>query len=232
MHGVRSTIPGFLGAVALAAALVVPAPGLAQSAIERGQAAAAMCVACHQADGNGMNIAGGESWPRLAGLNAAYLQTQLQAFKSGARQNASMKPFADMLDDRQIVDVSLYYASLPAGPVATAGDAEPDLLAHGEKLALHGDWDRYVIPCISCHGPGNQGVGAFFPDIAGQQPGYVAAQLKAWQDGTRSGDPLDLMGTIARRMDDRDIQAVSAWLATQPAAQPDQAATAGEGGAQ
>ncbi|BCB08561.1 hypothetical protein HHSLTHF2_24510 [Vreelandella venusta] len=40
---------------------------------ERGQAVAATCTACHQANGSGMNIPGGESWPRLAGLNADYM---------------------------------------------------------------------------------------------------------------------------------------------------------------
>ena len=46
--------------------------------------------------------------------------------------------------------------------------------------------------------------------------GYIEAQLKAWQAGTRKNDPQDLMGTIARRMSDEDIRAVAAWLSTQP----------------
>ena len=38
-----------------------------------GQQAAAVCAACHQPNGAGMNIQGGESWPKLAALDATYL---------------------------------------------------------------------------------------------------------------------------------------------------------------
>lgn len=34
---------------------------------ERGKAAAAVCVACHQPDGSGRHVADGESWPRYTG---------------------------------------------------------------------------------------------------------------------------------------------------------------------
>ncbi|MDN3559172.1 c-type cytochrome [Vreelandella neptunia] len=81
-----------------------------QGDAERGQAAAATCTACHQADGSGMNVPNGESWPRLAGLNADYIAKQLHDFKAGQRQNATMVTFANMLDDQQIADVAEYYS--------------------------------------------------------------------------------------------------------------------------
>jgi cytochrome c553 len=67
---------------------------------ERGQQAAGVCVACHQVDGMGMNNPGGESWPRLAGLPAAYIEKQLNDIKAGRRESAAMMPFANMLDDQ------------------------------------------------------------------------------------------------------------------------------------
>src|SRR5690554_4473615 len=203
-----------LAALLLAA---VPMQVNADAAIQRGQAAAAVCVACHQADGNGME--GASSWPRLAGLSPVYLANQIRAFKSGERESAEMKPFADMLNDQQIDDVAAYFASLPAKGPQTAPDVSADVLESGRQLALHGDWDRYIVPCISCHGPANQGVGHIFPDISGQHAGYIADQLRAWRSGTRTGDPQDLMKAIAMRMTDADIDAVSAWLSTQPPAE-------------
>lgn len=186
------------------------------AAVQRGQAAAAICSSCHQADGSGMNIPGGESWPRLAGMDRDYLVRQVGAFKAGTRQSISMAPFANMLNDDQLRDVASYYASLNTPPKAPpAVDAE--VLAHGKKLALEGDWSRYIVPCSSCHGPSNQGVGDTFPGLAGQHPGYIAQQLEAWQKGTRSNDPQNLMGAIAKRLNSDDIAAVSAWLASQPA---------------
>ena len=166
-----------------------------------------------------MNIPGGESWPRLAGLNANYIAKQLHDFKAGDRQNATMVTFANMLDDQQIADVASYYSQLPATPGQGGDNADEALLARGQQLAERGDWNAYIVSCQSCHGPGGQGVGETFPGIAGQHAGYISAQLNAWKSDTRSNDPQNLMGAIAKRMSEEDIQAVSAWYATQPAAE-------------
>lgn len=187
--------------------------------IEAGKAAAAVCVACHQADGSGLAAPGVEPWPALAGLDAGYLVKQLHDFKSGARENISMQPFAQMLNDTQISDVAAYYASLPLPARALSVQPDSDLLKHGETLASQGDWDRYVVSCVACHGPGNGGVGSEFPRLAGQLPEYLREQLLAYRDGARNNDPQGLMGSIARRMSDRDIDAVSIWLGSQPAPQ-------------
>lgn len=181
-----------------------------------GKASAAVCTACHQADGNGMNMPGGETWPRLAGLDADYLYKQISEFKSGKRVNASMAPFVAALSDQQMKDLAVYYSELPAGEGAHAG-ADAELLAYGKKLVTSGDWERYIVPCGTCHGPGNTGAGEHFPGIAGQHAGYLESQLVAWQEGERDNDPQHLMLAIAERMNDRDIKAVAAWLSTQPA---------------
>lgn len=188
-----------------------------ESQVQRGKVAAGTCVACHQADGNGLSQ-GPVSWPRLAGLHAGYLERQLLAFRSGERESAEMKPFADMLTEEQIADVAAYYASLQAALPPVSQELSDQQLARGEQIALSGDWNRYIVPCMSCHGPSNQGVGETFPEIAGQHHGYLSQQLHAWQDGTRKGDPLGLMHAVAGLLDDGDIEAVSAWLSTQPPA--------------
>lgn len=183
--------------------------------VAAGEQSAAVCAACHQADGSGMNISGGESWPRLAGLNADYLYKQLQDFKSGARQNASMTPFVNMLDDTAMKNVALYFSQLPATSAKGGENATAEELALGEQLALHGDWSRYIVPCKSCHGAENEGVGEHFPTIAGQHAGYIAQALKSWQNKSRKNDPQHLMGAIAERLTDQDIKAVSQWLSRQ-----------------
>lgn len=182
-----------------------------------GEEAAAMCVACHQADGGGKNVPNGESWPALAGLDANYLYKQLQDVKNGSRKSPTMAPFVNMFNDKQMKDVSVYYSQLPAVAGTDGEKATAEELAHGEKLALQGDWERYIVPCKSCHGPDNQGAGIHFPGIAGQHAGYIADQLYAWQKGKRNNDPQHLMLAIAERLNDKDIRAVSAWLSRQPA---------------
>ena len=198
--------------LALVPGLAIAAESLERDA-ERGRQAAAACPACHQADGSGMNIPDGESWPRLAGQNAAYLAKQLHDFKAGRRDNPTMAPFANMLDDQQIADLAAYYSQMPVTAADGGDEADEKLLARGEKLARRGDWDDYIVACQSCHGPRNEGGGSIFPGIASQHAGVIESQLRAWQNGDRSNDPQDLMGTIARRMSDKDIRAVAAWLA-------------------
>ncbi|RCV91779.1 c-type cytochrome [Billgrantia montanilacus] len=194
-------------------------PALAQEADpERGKAAAAVCGTCHQPDGSGRHVADGESWPRLSGLNAGYIANQLHDYKEGRRRNASMQPFANMLDDQQIVDVAAYYAKLPVTDGQGGDEADEAQLARGEQLALRGDWNAYIVSCKSCHGPGNEGVGSTFPGIAGQHAGYIEKQLLAWQAGERDNDAQNLMGAIAKRMNDEDIRAVAVWLSRQPVA--------------
>ncbi|SFR81167.1 Cytochrome c553 [Marinobacter daqiaonensis] len=197
-------------------------PGWLQAATEgdasRGAEAAAVCTSCHQADGSGKHNEQGESWPQLAGLDAGYLAKQLRDYQSGRRQNATMKPFANMLSDQQIVDVAQFYSKMAPRPGQGGESASTEVLQRGRILAQRGDWSAYIVSCQSCHGPDNQGVGTVFPGIAGQHAGYIVAQLEAWQAGERTNDPQDLMGTIARRMNDDDIRAVAAWLANQPPA--------------
>lgn len=195
--------------------------GFAQATPEgdasRGADVANLCTACHQADGSGMNMQDGESWPRLAGLNAEYFAKQLRDIKKGTRMSPTMTPFVNMLNDQQIADVATYYSELQPTTGKGGENADEGTLKRGEQLAERGDWSQYIVSCKSCHGPGNRGAGDVFPGIAGQHAGYIKAQLKAWKEGARKNDPQDLMGSIARRMSDDDIHAVAVWLANQSA---------------
>ncbi|MDD4885912.1 MAG: c-type cytochrome [Thiomonas sp.] len=173
---------------------------------------AATCIACHGADGMGNAAAG---YPRLAGLPEKYLADQLRYFADGTRNNAIMSGMAKPLTPAQVTALATYYSKLkPSGKPAPmpAGAAA----AAGERLALRGDWDKGIPACIRCHGPGAVGVGAEFPPLVGQSAAYIEAQIKAWKDGSRRGDQLGMMHTVALRMTDAQTQDVAQWLAAQP----------------
>lgn len=170
-------------------------------------AGGAACASCHGQRGEGM-----ASFPRLAGVGAAYLLAQLEAFATGARKNPVMQPIAQALSPGQRAQVAAYFSSLPAPP------ASPDRTARapsetGVWLATRGRWEDAVPACAQCHGPGGVGVGEEFPPLAGQPAAYLAGQLRAWQTGTRPPGPLGLMETIARKLTAADIQAVSDYYA-------------------
>lgn len=180
----------------------------------QGDGSGAPCLACHGANGEG-NAAG--AFPRLAGLDEGYLFQTMQAYHQGTRTNPVMFMNIDNFNEQDMRDLAAYFASLtPPEPVASSATTEQMKL--GEKLAMQGDWDAYIPPCSTCHGPNNQGVGAKFPGIAGQHASYIKQQLDAWQKGTRTSDPVQLMEAVAKRLSPEQIEAVAAYLASQPAA--------------
>src|SRR5690606_31653001 len=76
-----------------------------EGSVEAGRAKAATCAACHGIDGNSVT----PDWPMLAGQHAGYIVRQLRAFKEGERTDVTMKPFADMLSEQDMLDVAAYF---------------------------------------------------------------------------------------------------------------------------
>ena len=73
-----------------------------------GKAKSATCVACHGPAG----VSTVPMYPNLAGQHATYIVSQLKAFKSGERKNASMSPMAKPLSEKDMEDLAAYYESL------------------------------------------------------------------------------------------------------------------------
>jgi cytochrome c553 len=74
-----------------------------------GQAKFAVCAGCHGPTGAGNEAL---KYPKLAGLEAAYVTAQLKAFKSGARDNATMKAMTAGLNDADMENLGAYVATL------------------------------------------------------------------------------------------------------------------------
>lgn len=175
---------------------------------------AAPCSACHGVDGGGQAASGN---PRLAGLDAAYLEKQLGDFVSGARVSPVMQPTANALSAGERQALAAYYSQLPLPPaLAKPVTPLPPADSVGAVLATRGRWSSNVPACVQCHGPAGVGVGANFPPLAGQPAAYIEAQLTAWQHGTRHNDPLQLMQQLSRALSAQDIHEVAAWFAAQP----------------
>jgi cytochrome c553 len=211
-RGLESVVAG----VWLAWAWTSPAQAAtAQVLVHQGNGhGAPPCQSCHGADGEGL-AAGG--FPRLAALDAGYLRRQLDDYAQGTRTHAVMQPIAKALSADERNAVSQYYARLPTPEkTATAQPADGAAGDTGALLATRGRWSARVPACEQCHGPGGIGVGANFPPLAGQPAAYLAAQLKAWQQGTRRNDPLQLMQHLSRALSASDIAAVAQWFAAQP----------------
>ena len=209
-NGVRLPVASILIAVVSAWASPAHADKLAGGTLaQKGAAGIPACMACHGSSGEGQAAAG---FPRLAGQLPTYIVKQLQAFAGGQRKNPQMAPIASALNAQQMSDVADYYASLPGWkpnvkPLASAPQA-----ALGFKLATSGNWNNGLPACFACHGEGGAGVPPHFPALAGQPSTYTRAQLKAWRSAARDNDPQGLMKSVADKMSDEEIAAVSLYL--------------------
>ena len=158
-----------------------------------GKALFSTCTTCHGARGEGNPKLGA---PNIAGMDAWYVERQLENFATGRRgtvtgdtYGAQMKAAVAVLPgaaERQAV--AAHIAGLPqvgAGKTAMAG-AKPD---------LNNGKTQYNALCGSCHqanGLGNKALGA--PRLAGVDAVYLARQLSNFRSGARGAHPDDKTG--------------------------------------
>ncbi|MFQ3236468.1 MAG: cytochrome c553 [Paraglaciecola sp.] len=188
------------------------ASALAVGDIDAGKTKSLACGACHGADGNSMI----DMNPKLAGQHTAYLVKQLREFKLASqtggeegRNNAVMNGMAAALSEQDMQDIAAYYSSQTAKP----GETPEDVIDSGGNLYRGGDLDRGITACIACHGPRGNGTSlSGFPDISGQHPAYLKAQLIAFRAGQRTNSQNGMMGDIAKRLSDGDIEILSQYL--------------------
>ncbi len=169
-----------------------------------GKTVAALCAACHGKAGMSVNPV----WPNLAGQHANYLVNSLEAFKSGSRKNDMMSPMASGLTDANMRNVAAYFSKASCG--VTGGDKAKAELGKA-RVAEAG--------CSACHsagglrGKGAAGISASksWPNLAGQNDGYLSVALKSFKDGTRS---QPVMSSVAKTLSDADIENISAYFAS------------------
>ncbi|MEN5149053.1 c-type cytochrome [Pseudomonas orientalis] len=173
-----------------------------------GQAKAAVCGACHGPDGNSP----APNFPKLAGQGERYLAKQMHDIKDGKRVVLEMTGLLANSSDQDIADIAAYFASQKG----SVGAADPKLVARGEKLFRGGDLDKGLPACTGCHSPNGAGnAAAGFPHLSGQHAAYIAKQLTDFrkEDAGRANDGDAMtMRTIARKLSDEDIAAISSYI--------------------
>lgn len=185
-----------------------------------GATKAGTCAACHGLDGNGTDPA---LYPRIAGNSERYIARQLALFKSGERANAIMQPYAAPLSAQDMRDLGAHYAAQAAG----AGIADDTVVAEGpyaglkfyevgQNLFRSGNAERGVPACIACHGPAGAGnPGPPYPHIGGQQAWYSQRRLEEYRAGEtneRDASQFNIMASVAARLTDEEIGALSSYL--------------------
>jgi cytochrome c553 len=169
-----------------------------------GQTKAAVCAACHGADGNSPIAI----YPKLAGQSAGYIVKQLQEFKAGTRKDPVMAPMAAALSEQDMLEIASHFA---AQKVAVADLAGSDI---GQKLYFGGHVKRKITACVACHGANGKGMNkAGFPTIAGQNEAYLKAQLMKFKNGERNNDYNTMMQSVASKLSANDIDELAKYMA-------------------
>ena len=178
----RRVIAMVLGGVSLAGS------ALADGDPDAGRKVAGMCRTCHGLNGYAkIPIA-----PHIGGEPQAYLEAQLMAFKTGARQHEMMSVVTAGLSAQQIADVAAWYANFDVQATLPANAVVEDAPA----------------ACVSCHGVDGISELLDAPNLAGEVNIYIDTQLKAYRLGKRNHE---IMSEVAADMTDQEIRAVADW---------------------
>ena len=182
-----------------------PAAKAAKPDVAKGEASfAAVCAACHGADGNSSLPAN----PKLAQQHPDYIVKQLSEFKSGKRANGIMSGMAAALSDDDMKNIAAYVGSKQA---KTGFAKDKDLVVLGERIFRGGIADRQIPACAGCHSPNGAGIPSQYPRLSGQHADYTAAQLTAFRDGVRKNSVQ--MTQVSAKLNDREIKAVADYVA-------------------
>jgi cytochrome c553 len=175
-----------------------------QVSIGRGATLAQRCAICHGPQG----VSDANS-PNLAGQYAAVTYKELNDFKSGARVNAIMSPFAANMTNQDMLDLAAYYSFLPRVPSnhLNGNIPAPMIVTTGAPM-------RNIAPCGACHGDIDNKAGS--PWLGGQSAVYIKAQLKAFAANIRRNDISEQMRNVARQMTAEEIDEVARYYEAQP----------------
>jgi cytochrome c553 len=194
-----------IGFISFALVSVAQAAGDAAA----GKTKAVACSGCHGIDGNSMV----PTFPKLAGQNEKYIVNQLKAFKdSKGRKNDIMTGMVAALSEQDMSDIGAFYFSQT---LSSAAPADETKLAEGRDIYKGGNLQTKMPACQACHGPdgaGNPGTG--YAQVGGQYADYTKAQLMAFKNGERTTDDKAMMRDIVKMMSDKEIDAVSQYIAS------------------
>ena len=165
--------------------------------IKAGEKLAGPCISCHGENGNSAT----EGVPSLSGLSAKYIDTALNGYFKGDRNNEFMKVFKHAFDKDRIAKLGAYFSSqkraLSTFPVK--GNAKA-----GSKIAN--------FRCIGCHGEGGNSFMDEFPSLAGQNYKFLYEATLSYSNGKRKNK---IMQNAIKGLSKSDIKNLSAYYATQ-----------------
>ncbi len=165
----------------------------AANSYEEGAKFAAVCVKCHGKNGNSTT----PGVPSLAGQQPVYLIVSTQEYKNGSRGHVEKKAMLKGLEDIDIEKMAMYFAAQTPMTRQPPPFGDPEA---GEPLTAE---------CGGCHGSHGISHDPMVPSLAGQEPNYLVAAIKAYRNGERVHDQM-----VTNKSDD-EIQDIAAYYSIQ-----------------
>jgi cytochrome c553 len=158
---------------------------------------AAICAACHGANGVPIN----RDIPVIWGQHAGYIFLELRDFQTGARKNDMMAPIVKDLSHADMLALGEYFETKP-WPDLEQPRAPANVATTAQGVAASGQ-------CPQCHLAGYLGASAT-PRLAGQSIDYLRHTMGAFHTGTRGNNPW--MAALLKTFSDADINALAVYL--------------------
>lgn len=175
---------------------------------DAGKQKSQICQGCHGVDGNSTS----ELIPKLAGQYDEYIIKQMHNYQAGTRSHELMNGMAAPLSDKDLADISAYFA---AQPIMKGSAAKPN--EKGKKLFLKGNITEMVMTCAYCHGDTGKGLDpstAMYPVVGGQHKAYLLKQLKDFREDDRMNSPNVIMNRILRSLSDSELEALAEYMSS------------------
>ncbi|MEK7436419.1 MAG: c-type cytochrome [Pseudomonadota bacterium] len=157
-----------------------------------GEPGTAMCGGCHGARGVSVDAA----TPGLAGQDAEYLVKATKAYKT-TRKNWGMQRYVAGLSDKDIENISAYYATQTPRAADQVSTSTQELAAK----------------CDRCHDQEATATMAA-PKMKGQDKDYLVMALRAYRDDKRESSTMHRMSFP---YSNAIIESLASWYASQPA---------------
>ena len=156
-----------------------------------GEPQTAMCGGCHGPNGVSRDAA----TPSLAGQDPQYLVKSIKAYRT-SRQHWGMQRFVAALSDKDIENISAYYAVQQSRPADAVPGTARELAAKCDRCHDAEDTPKMVTPILR-----------------GQDKDYLVMALRAYRDDKRESTTMHRMSII---YSNAIIDDIASYYASQP----------------
>jgi cytochrome c553 len=199
----------------LTSSLTILSTALAQDVkgnVTAGKAKNSLCIGCHGIEGYRISFPALYHVPMIAGQNQKYIESALNAYKTGERSHPTMRSIAASLTPQDMADLAAYYAAFKPNSSSSTASTEHNGIA--TKLLKDNN-------CAACHGADYaKSIDGTIPSLAGQHADYLAQALRQYRAGDNKKALLrrnhpSMTGT-AKKLTNSDIQQISTHLSKLP----------------